>query len=59
MENKIPEFDLRQYDDSDQCGCVLPEQSCPACEASAELLYAQDQANWFGGKPSDYLRNEG
>ena len=34
----------------DYCGCVLPEQSCWACNAIAEIEYDPDDEIPFGGE---------
>lgn len=30
-----------------ECGCVLPEQSCPVCREAARKVYSQDEPLFF------------
>ena len=30
------------FDDLEECGCVLPEQSCPVCRRAARRVYGNE-----------------
>lgn len=41
-QDDLPTKNILDFVD-DECGCVLPEQSCPVCRAQARSIYPADE----------------